>query len=265
MDEAYARAYGRLARGHWWWRARDRAVANALASRMTADGSARILDIGSGDGRLFPLFARFGTIEGIEPDANGATGHPAEGVIHRVPFAEPLPTRGPYDVITMLDVLEHLEDPVSALRLAASLLAPEGWMLITVPAHMWLWTRHDELNHHQRRFSRGSLSRVLEAAGLTPRTARYLFHALIVPKLMVHLKERLVPGTARVPRIPPAGINRGTELFFRAETILLRPVAGWLPGSSLLVIAARSSATASTPPGIQGGGAPESGRVARST
>lgn len=65
-----------------------------------------------------------------------------------------------YSLILMLDVLEHLEDPVGALQHAVDLLTPEGTLLITVPAFMALWTNHDVLNHHLTRYTKRSFSNV---------------------------------------------------------------------------------------------------------
>lgn len=238
MDERYARVYGALARRHWWWAVRDAAVEDALDRWVPQPREGRVLDVGCGDGRLFPMLRRFGSsVEGIEPDDAARTTITPQGTIHAAPFAAPLPVAGPYALITMLDVLEHLDDRAAALRLCHALLAADGRLLVTVPALPWLWTSHDDLNHHRVRFTRATLVAVLEEAGFLPLAVRHLFHGLVPLKLAARAKERLVPARDPVPGVPPAPVNAALAATFRLETLLAGPVARWLPGSSLLAVA----------------------------
>ncbi|MEP6590949.1 MAG: class I SAM-dependent methyltransferase [Gemmatimonadota bacterium] len=238
MDAAYAAAYAELAANHWWWQAREARLLDRIRRLRRGLPPARILDVGCGDGRLFPPLEAFGTVEGIEPDVAtlGATA-PAGRRIHHVPFDAPLPVSGPYDLILMLDVVEHLDAPVERLRLARSLLAPGGVLLVTVPALPALWTRHDLLNHHRRRYTQGELRRQLQAAGLGRVDVRYAFHALAAAKLAVRLREQLRHELPVVPRLPAPWINRMARRYHLLEGTLLGPFARWLPGSSLIATA----------------------------
>ena len=200
---------------------------------------ARILDVGCGDGVHFAQLAQFGAVEGIESDAT--TLDPAgrwRQQIHVAPFQAPLPPplSGPYDLILFLDVIEHLDDPVAALALARSLLAPGGAVLVTVPALPGLWTSHDDLNHHRRRYTRATLTADLARAGLTVDRMRFLFHLLVPAKLAVRLMERVRGSRPAPPRVPPAPLNALAGLVARAEMLLLAPVSRVLPGASLLAV-----------------------------
>lgn len=240
MDPRYAEAYARIARTHWWWRAREVALVRAVRSLRAGLGPARILDVGCGDGVHFGALAEFGTVEGIESDA--ATLDPAgpwRDRIHVMPFAAPLPVTGPFDLILLLDVIEHLDDPVGALALARSLLAADGAVLVTVPASPALWTSHDDLNHHRRRYTRLSLRAEFGAAGLRVQSMRHLFHALVPAKLAVRALEKLRGPNQQLPAVPPAPINTAARLYAMAEMRLLAPVASWLPGTSLLAVGRR--------------------------
>lgn len=252
MDEAYATAYGALARRHWWWRARDRIVLRSLHRILPSARGLRLLDVGCGDGRLFPALARFGAVEGIEPDPNTTSTSPPPGTVHRMPFARPLAIRGPYDVVTMLDVLEHLPDTADALALVREVLAPGGRVLITVPALPALWTRHDTVNRHVLRFTRTGLARQLNDAGFEVESVRYFFHALVLPKLAVRMFERVMPRTTAVPQTPPAVLNAILTTWFDAEFEATRWLGRWLPGSSLLAVARRSAPLQAHPSGEAG-------------
>lgn len=239
MDDAYAAAYAALGRNHWWWQARDRIVLDELDRRLRASEELRVLDVGCGDGRLFAGLSRFGTVEGIEPDPITLSASAPLGRIHRVPFERPLPVNGPYDVITLLDVLEHLPDAMGGLDLVRELLIPGGRLLVTVPALPALWTRHDAVNHHVLRFTRTGLVNALERSGFEVEFVRYFFHGLVVPKVIVRVLESWSSRDTALPRTPPAIINRIFRFWFGAEYAATRWCGGWLPGSSLILVARR--------------------------
>jgi SAM-dependent methyltransferase len=237
MDESYAKAYADLARHHWWWRVRDALVVEEVYRRVGEGDRPRLLDIGCGDGRLFDKFTGFGGLVGLEPDAAARGAGSPYGEILPVAFGEPMPPIGTFDVALLLDVLEHFDDVDDALRLVKSLLQPSGFLLITVPALPWLWTSHDDINHHRQRFTKSTLIAACESAGFRIRTVRFFFHALVLPKLLVRGWEAVRVPTNPLPGIPTPALNRALKWGFTAETRMLARVASWLPGSSLLVVA----------------------------
>lgn len=233
LEAAYGVQYADLYERHWWWRAREEAVLRAVGRIADgwAGGNHAILDVGCGDGLLLPKLARFGTVEGVEPDERLVTGR-SDQVIHVVPFEDFAPARR-YSLILMLDVLEHLPDPVAALRRCGEILEPGGRILLTVPAFEVLWTTHDELNHHFTRYRTGSLRSVAHDAGLELRDAAYFFHWVFVAKLGVRLLETFRGNAPSSPRVPPAPVNRTLLGLCQLERSILGPLR--LPfGSSLL-------------------------------
>lgn len=234
MDERYIARYPELYARHWWWRARERVILDALRRAAPSGGWRRILDVGCGSGLFFDRLAAFGEVEGVDPAAV-ANGPWAER-IHVAPFDETFNPGRRYSLILFLDVLEHLEDPVRSLRTAGKLLESGGLLLITVPAFPQLWTRHDDLNRHRTRYTLRTLSDTLASAGFAVTEARYFFHGLAVAKLLARAWERIVPGEPSAPEIPPYPVNRGLELGCVWETRALAPLR--LPfGSSLMALA----------------------------
>jgi len=82
--------------------------------------------------------------------------------------AQALPFRRPFDVVVLAEVLEHLDDDRGALQLATSLLNPEGWLIVTVPANPSLWTMQDDTAGHKRRYTRSMLRSLVATAGFEP-------------------------------------------------------------------------------------------------
>lgn len=222
MDPVYASRYQELYRHHWWWRARDTLVVGELERLAPPGGFGRILDVGCGDGLFFDRLRRWGEPEGVEPDVSLLTSAGrARGRIHAVPFDDNFRPGVRYGLVVLLDVLEHLPDPVAALRRVDGLLAPDGVCMVTVPALPVLWTSHDEYNHHRARYTRSALAAEAAAAGLRVASARYTFHWLVPLKLAVRAWEavrREDPGPAAVP---PAAVNRALYLACRLEQVAL--------------------------------------------
>lgn len=241
MDPAYGAAYRELHRRHWWWRSRDRVVLGCLEEAAPAGGWGEILDVGCGDGLLFPALAPMGRVTGVEPmEAIVTSRERPEGTIHVRPFDASFEPGRSFGLVLMLDVLEHMDDPVGALEHAVHLLAPEGAVLITVPAFEALWTAHDDLNEHRTRYARSSLHPLLERAGLEIRESRYLFQWLAGIKLAVRLKESIVGASTDLPAIPPAWLNVILESVCVAEARVARRLDPPF-GSSLMVLARRPS------------------------
>ena len=209
MIPEYAAAYRDLYERHWWWRAREPMLLREIEEHRPAAGWGSILDVGSGDGLFFDGLARLGDVWGVESDESlvpADSRHRAR--IHLGPFDSTFNPGRRFGLVLMLDVLEHLPDPVAALRKTADLLEPGGRVLITVPAFPVLWTSHDEVNHHLVRYRRRSLKPVIAQAGLSVLSSRYFFHWLFPAKLGVRVLERFGGAGRAHPTVPPPFLNR---------------------------------------------------------
>ena len=147
----------------------------------------------------------------------------------------------------LLDVIEHVEDDVDILKEACNIVGPTGRVIVTVPAHMWLWSGHDVVNHHYRRYSKASLERVLTRAGLTPVKVTFfntlLFPAVVAAKILSMARGAQKPHVAAADRLTPG--NSIAKAIFEAEKYLIPRMT--LPtGVSLLAVARPTAVPAST-------------------
>ncbi len=243
MDALYAAAYPDLYARHWWWRAREDMLLRKIRRLLSDVRDARILDVGCGAAMFFDALEAFGHVEGVESDLAAAerSGRWRARIVVG-DLDETFIPAAPFDLILMLDVLEHIARPDTVLARARQILRPNGRILITVPAFTWLWTSHDEMNHHRTRYSTRTLRDVVGGSGLVALETGYLFQSLVVPKLLARAKESLFPERPRVPNIPPPAINAIIQAWCRIE----HRVAGRLPfGGSAFAVVAHAGATGS--------------------
>ena len=245
MEPDYGRRYEELYKKHWWWRAREAILCDELRRMVTGSRPISILDVGCGNGLFFERLREFGDVEGIEPAGELVDPRSSNFVkITVAPFDASFKPGKKYDLILMLDVLEHLDAAEEALRHALSLLALDGKILVTVPSFCLLWTNHDRVNQHRTRYTKRSFALTAKAAGMEVLAKRYFFTWLFFAKLAVRLKESVVPMTPLIPRVPSPAINRFLYVFSLTEEKVIRNLH--LPiGSSLLVVGRRASANRS--------------------
>jgi len=238
MDSDYSFRYAELYRSHWWWRSRESLVIRKIAQLAPQNGWERALDVGCGDGLFLPQLSRFAeTVEGLEMDESLVSKDAAERhTIHIGTLEEGFEPSDPYDFICMLDVLEHIENPLPALLRSREIIASGGVLLITVPAFQALWTSHDVLNHHYVRYRRRELAQLVEKAGFEAVESRYFFHWLALPKWVIGRTERVLGARLHHSRIPSRPLNALLGAVSLVEQSLFKPLPGF-PGSSVLLVA----------------------------
>ncbi|HEY2141370.1 MAG TPA: class I SAM-dependent methyltransferase [Solirubrobacteraceae bacterium] len=225
MDHDYELQTHRAEDRHWWYRGR-RSVIEQTIARIGLPPAARILDAGCGSGRNMVELARHGTVTGIELSETSVglarardSGEVIEGSVLGMPFDPES-----FDLAVSLDVIEHLEDDLDALRELRRVVAPGGSLLVTVPAYQWLWSGHDEINHHHRRYTRRSLLDVAQQAGWECARTTY-FNSLLLPAaILLRVLDRFSTKTTESSLdlwIPPEPFNWLLErpLALEATTI----------------------------------------------
>lgn len=201
----------RVEREHWWFRAKRDIVRTAIAAEP---GRGVAVDVGCGTGAVLQDLAElgFGPLLGTDLDAHALTlvaGDALSGVGLARAVAEKLPLQSErVDVLCSLDVVEHLDDDVLALREYLRVLRPGGRLVVTVPAYRWAWSAHDVDLGHRRRYTRPQLESVAVAAGFEVLTSRY-FHAWLVP---IALLLRKTPLRALVADKPAESVSMGGAL-----------------------------------------------------
>jgi len=233
---------------HWWYRARREILERLIETRVRPPEGARILEIGCGTGHNLAMLGRFGTIDAVEMDdaaravASERLGRPAR--MATLPALDGV-KRGAYDLVALLDVLEHVEEDRASLTSMAGLLRPGGRILLTVPAHPWMWSAHDLVNHHKRRYTKRGLRETIEGAGLKVELLSY-FNSLLFPvAAAARLAGRLSGKEDSDDKLPPALVNKTFEFLFGLERYAVGRVP-FPPGVSLVAIASPAGGSAAS-------------------
>ena len=245
MREDFYAEYFRIEDRHWWFVGRRRIVLAVLGAHLTRapnGHTTRILDLGCGTGTMLEHLRRFGEVDGVDADEQAvrychSRGH--TGVQLLESDALPFPDDS-FDLLTALDVLEHIEDDRRTLEEVARILRPGGTLLATVPAYPWMWGAQDQISHHFRRYMRNQLEHRVLAAGLELERLTHFNTLLFAPIAAVRLARRLRPPKGQ-PRSDfqmtrEGAANRLLAGVFSSEARWLR--ARDLPfGVSLLALA----------------------------
>jgi len=231
---------------HWWFVGRRRIIAafvQAICRKLNLERP-RILDVGCGTGANLELLSEFGEAEGVDVSPQAIEFCRLRGLKEvQLGSAERLPNEdASFDLVTALDVVEHLDDDVGGLQEMRRVLRPDGRLLLFVPAFMFLWGVQDDVSHHRRRYTRAGLQRAVEAAGFHVERLTYANLMFFAPTLVGRVLMR-VTGLRPVSEanINIAALNGVLGQALGAERHFLRHAS--LPFGVSLVCVARPDKT----------------------
>lgn len=241
MDEHIYTEMAALEDKHWWFTAR-RKILDKLISILHLPDDAQILEAGCGSGGNLAMLARHGSVYGMETNAQALEFAAAKGVAQiaagRLPAPIPFADRK-FDMIVLLDVMEHLDDDAAALSALRARLKPGGWLLITVPAYPFLWSRHDELHHHKRRYVARDLRHLIDVSGCRMHYLSY-FNTWLFPLIAAARLMHAGRSQSGDLVMPGKFANALLKQIFASERLLLGRIA--LPFGVSLVALARNPA-----------------------
>jgi ubiquinone/menaquinone biosynthesis C-methylase UbiE len=165
---------------HWWFATRTKSLLTILDRFAPPHRPGRrVLDVGCGAGNMFHHLARYGEVEGIDNNPKPLVIARERGYSVQLGVGEQMPYEdNRFDLVAALDVVEHVEDDLGLLKECYRVCKPGGYIVSTVPAFQWLWSHNDEINGHQRRYTRPEFRERLQEAGFTPRRLTYNYFAI---------------------------------------------------------------------------------------
>jgi SAM-dependent methyltransferase len=228
MEHTYPILF-RVEQSHWWHTGRRKIIASFVADicRRATDRRPRILDVGCGTGANLLMLSQYGDAEGVDVSEDALAFCHERGLDGvKLGAAEALPyDDGTFDLVTALDVVEHLDDDLAGLREMRRVLRPGGRVLIFVPTFMFLWGLQDDVSHHRRRYRMPELRRVLEQAGFEVERTTYANITFFMPILAMRKLMRLTGIKAETENnINVSALNGVLGSMLGAESAILKYV-----------------------------------------
>lgn len=228
---------------HWWYLGRRRIIRSLIEKISSAlnKPNPRILDVGCGTGANLKMLAAYGRAEGVDISQQAIDFCHERGLdTVKLGAIEHLPyENNSFEIVTALDVIEHLDDDVGGLREIRRVLRPDGRVLVFVPAFMFLWGVQDDVSHHRRRYTLSRLLRAVEEAGFAVEWSSYANISFFLPVLVVRSVMRWLGLRAATEYgINISLLNGPFSALFAAERFVLK--RGRIPfGVSAVCIARR--------------------------
>ena len=188
MEHTYPILF-QVEQSHWWHIGRRKIIASFVEEicRHVTDRRPRILDVGCGTGANLIMLSNYGDAEGVDVSEDALAFCRERGLDKvRLGAGEALPYEdGTFDLVTALDVVEHMDDDLAGLSEMRRVLRPGGRVLLFVPTFMFLWGLQDDVSHHRRRYRLSQLRRLLEQAGLEVERTTYANITFFLPILVI--------------------------------------------------------------------------------
>lgn len=228
---------------HWWFVAR-RKILEKVLSTLNLRENIDILEVGCGTGGNIIFLKRFGNLTCIENDETAASlarNRNLVPVLHGgLPNELPEFDRQ-FDLIVLFDVIEHVEEDGKSLEVLSRLLKPGGKIVLTVPAFNFLWSQHDDENHHKRRYDRRSLSELVKSNHLSVDYISYFNFWLFPLVASIRIIRKVIPykGKWQDMKLPSDVPNRVLQSIFSSERHFVGKA--YLPfGMSLITVASHA-------------------------
>lgn len=227
---------------NWWFRGRRYLLRNLVRKLGLRD--ALILDAGCGTGFAGGELRSAGTVIGLDASEDALAGSETKlagaciARIQHTPFAD-----SSYDLIVAMDLLEHLDDEAPALKEIHRICRPGGYLFVTVPAYRCLWSKHDDVLGHCRRYTAGGIVKTIRASGFEVLRSSYVVTSVFLPAALFRILRRALgresTGSDLFPVLEP--FNAILSLFMRAEAWLAWNVG--LPFGLTALVLARKPGT----------------------
>ena len=241
MERAVFDRMAELDQHHWWFRARRRILEELIVRVVRPPKHARVLEVGCGTGHNLAMLGKFGHLDASELDFTARTLSTKR--LGREVKEAKLPDlsmfkRNEYDLVALLDVLEHVPDDLGSLRAIHRRLKPGGALLLTVPANPWMWSAHDAAHHHFRRYTKKQLKELFLRSGLEIELLSYFNTLLYPPIAAARMAGKLLRRETSDDRLPAERVNATLERIFSLEAGVLGRVP--MPfGVSLVAVVRR--------------------------
>ncbi|MEM9857498.1 MAG: class I SAM-dependent methyltransferase [Bacteroidota bacterium] len=242
MDKAYFKEYYIQERNHWWFLARLEILESFVNKLLKGRENSKILNVGVATGATTQMLQKYGEVTSLEYDKDCCKFLNEElnidvinGSVLELPFADDV-----YNLVCAFDVIEHVEDDELAVKEMTRVAKKGGYVFVTVPAFMDLWSDHDLINHHFRRYTMGPLTSLFNGSG-NILFSSYFNTVLFPPIYAVRRLSRLIKSQSSevesdFSKFKPGLTNKILYHLFKMELSLLKKRVKFPFGVSIMLI-----------------------------
>lgn len=227
---------------YWWFTARSEVVRHVIKKICKLENNSTILDVGCGTGGFARDMMKDGyEVIGLDTSEIALQYAEMRGIkkLYNSTLDKFNPENENIDAITILDVIEHIEDDKAVINDLANTLKSGKWLIATVPAYQWLWSKHDEIHMHYRRYKKSEFKKMFKDAGFEVKFASYYNTFLFLPAVLKRFVDKLTGAekkqTEPVEKVSP-NMNKTFDTIFKSEKKFL-PDVKFPFGLSILLIA----------------------------
>ncbi|HLD03037.1 MAG TPA: class I SAM-dependent methyltransferase [Candidatus Nanoarchaeia archaeon] len=197
MDVSYEEKYHQLEESYWWFKARRHFILDLLKGE---NKNSRILELGCSGGQLLTDLESLGfkNVHGLDI-SNSAIQLCRKRGLKSVQVCDAAKTKfrnSEFDIVIASDILEHIKDERKGLSEWSRILKKNGKLIIFVPAFNSLWSRHDDLNQHYRRYSRKQLLSSLRNQAFLIEESSYWNFFMFIPVALLRLAQKIIPSNS---------------------------------------------------------------------
>jgi len=250
MDKLYYKEYFKLEREHWWFKARLEILELFIKMFISENDHLKILNAGAATGATSVMLKKFGTVLSLEYDKDCSDFLREilnEEVLNNSLTDLPLDNES-LDIVCAFDVIEHIEEHEEAISEAYRVLKDNGYIFLTVPAFNILWSKHDEINHHYRRYRLKDLKEILRKNGFEVEHDSYFNFFLFMPIFFIRLLLKILPSRQKTDstgsdfeKFNSNLLNKFLYKIFLSESVLLNRRIKLPVGVSAIIIGKKST------------------------
>jgi SAM-dependent methyltransferase len=196
VNKDYYAEYFKLERTHWWFKVREKIIEDVIKKHISTGGDFSILNIGAATGRTSEMLSKYGVVTSLEYDEDCCVFTRQKlnipiihGSILELPFAD-----NSFDLVCAFDVIEHVADDSLGVREMERVCKSTGNIFITVPAFAGLWSHHDVVNQHFRRYRMPQILNLFRSLNNGRVVFKSYFNSLLFPPVFVFRKtSKIIP------------------------------------------------------------------------
>ncbi|HME87522.1 MAG TPA: class I SAM-dependent methyltransferase [Candidatus Nanoarchaeia archaeon] len=234
MQEKYEEEYVKQEKKNAWFVERKNLV-YSLLKNVRKDAS--ILEIGCGSGYILDHLQKngFKKVSGVDSSKGFLKYYKNISKSTKL-----VVKKNAYDVILLLDVIEHVKKEDEILRKIQTMLKSQGTLLISAPAYQFLWSHHDELNQHYRRYTKGMLRKALARNNFSIERMTYWNSIMLLPIFIIKKLQNIRKSKASNMETMPTWSNGIYKLLLKIENTVVRTGINLPFGVSVFAIAKKN-------------------------